>query len=200
MKNLLKKSSPVAWFLLGVLVAGGTGTAYAANGGTFRLGQSNSATATTKLTNTKGTALKVISKAGTPPINVGTNSTKVPYFNADKLDGKDSTAFQPAGKMFYAVVDAESNPGTPTLVRGSAGTSILSGASGDGFVVVRFNRNVTNCSYTATLGQIGSSGSAAPGFVTTAGAGADVNGVYLQTSNSSGSQTARDVHLHVLCP
>ncbi len=95
MKNLLKKSSPVAWFLLGVLVAGGTGTAYAANGGTFRLGKSNSATTTTKLTNTKGTALKIISKAGTPPISVGSNSTKVPYLNADKLDGKDSTQFQP---------------------------------------------------------------------------------------------------------
>jgi len=94
MKNLFKKSSPVAWFLLGILVAGGTGTAYAANGGTFRLGQSNSATATTKLTNTKGTALKVISKAGTPPISVGSNSTKVPYLNADKLDGKDSSQFQ----------------------------------------------------------------------------------------------------------
>ena len=94
MKNLLKKSSPVAWFLLGVLVAGGTGTAYAANGGTFRLGKSNSATTTTKLTNTKGTALKIISKAGTPPISVGSNSTKVPYLNADKLDGKDSSQFQ----------------------------------------------------------------------------------------------------------
>jgi len=95
MKNLLKKSSPVAWFMLGVLVAGGTGTAYAANGGTLRLGGSNSATATTTLTNTQGTALKVVSKAGKPPISVGSNSTKVPYFNADKLDGKDSTAFQP---------------------------------------------------------------------------------------------------------
>ena len=95
MKHSFKRVSPLAWFVLGVLVAGGTGTAYAANGGTFRLGQSNSATATTKLTNTKGTALKVISKAGTPPISVGSNSTKVPYFNADKLDGKDSTQFQP---------------------------------------------------------------------------------------------------------
>ena len=109
MKNLFKKSSPVAWFLLGVLIAGGTGTAYAANGGTFRLGQSNSATATTKLTNTKGTALKVISKAGTPPINVGSNSTKVPYFNADKLDGKDSTAFQgKIGKLSFTTL----TPGT----------------------------------------------------------------------------------------
>ena len=94
MKNLVKKSSPVAWFMLGVLVTGGTGTAYAANGGTLRLGGSNSATATTTLTNTNGTALKVVSKAGKPPISVGSNSTKVPYFNADKLDGKDSSQFQ----------------------------------------------------------------------------------------------------------
>jgi len=109
MKNLFKKSSPVVWFLLGVLVAGGTGTAYAANGGTFRLGQSNSATATTKLTNTKGTALKVISKAGTPPISVGSNSTKVPYLNADKLDGKDSSAFQgKIGRLSFTAL----TPGT----------------------------------------------------------------------------------------
>ena len=127
MKNLFKKSSPVAWFLLGILVAGGTGTAYAANGGTFRLGQSNSATATTKLTNTKGTALKVISKAGTPPINVGTNSTKVSYFNADKLDGIDSASFQRAGKIFYAVVDGAAS--TPTVVRGSAGSAISFGGN-----------------------------------------------------------------------
>ena len=111
MKNPLRKSSPVAWFVLGVLVAGGTGTAYAANGGTFRLGQSNSATATTKLTNTKATALKIISKAGTPPISVGSNSTKVPYFNADKLDGKDSTAFQPKLSSSLKYTSFEPNPG-----------------------------------------------------------------------------------------
>jgi hypothetical protein len=111
MKNLFKNSSPVAWFVLGVLVAGGTGTAYAANGGTFRLGQSNSATATTKLTNTKGTALKVVSKAGTPPISVGSNSTKVPYFNADKLDGKDSTQFQAKLASTLKYTSFEPNPG-----------------------------------------------------------------------------------------
>ena len=198
MKNLFKKSSPVAWFLLGILVAGGTGTAYAANGGTFRLGQSNSATATTKLTNTKGTALKVISKAGTPPINVGSNSTKVPYFNADKLDGIDSSSFQRAGKMLYAVVDEESNSSTATLVRGSAGSSVEFG--GTGSVVVLFNRDVTNCSYTATLGGIGSSGVTDFGFVTTAGAATQSNGVFVVTGDSSGLSAARNFHLHVLCP
>ena len=196
MKNLFKKSSPVAWFLLGILVAGGTGTAYAANGGTFRLGQSNSATATTKLTNTKGTALKVISKAGTPPINVGTNSTKVPYFNADKLDGIDSASFQRAGRIFYAVVDGAA--ATPTVVRGSAGSAISFGGTGQ--YVVTFNRDMTNCSYTATLGQINSLGAAEPGFVTTAGAADQANGVYIKTFDFSGANVARNFHLQVLCP
>ena len=95
MKNLLKKSSPVAWFLLGVLVAGGTGTANAANGGTFKLGASNSATKTTTLTNTTGTALRLNSPSTKAPLSVGTNKTKVPSLNADLLDGKDSSAFQP---------------------------------------------------------------------------------------------------------
>jgi len=140
MKNLFKKSSPVAWFLLGVLVAGGTGTAYAANGGTFRLGQSNSATATTKLTNTNGTALKVVSKAGTPPISVGSNSTKVPYFNADKLDGKDSTAFQPKlsstlkyssfqpiSGWSYSSSQCGQNAATPAVAKSAEGIAYLKG-------------------------------------------------------------------------
>ena len=146
MKNLFKKSSPVAWFLLGILVAGGTGTAYAANGGTFRLGQSNSATATTKLTNTKGTALKVISKAGTPPISVGSNSTKVPYLNADKLDGISSAGFV-RGKIYFAEVNADA-----TLNRGSAGvstSSLLVGA-----YQVNFPQNITSCIGQVSLGYI----------------------------------------------
>ena len=134
MKNPLRKSSPVAWFVLGVLVAGGTGTAYAANGGTFRLGKSNSATATTKLTNTKGTALKVVSKAGTPPISVGSNSTKVPYFNADKLDGKDSTQFQPKLSSALKYTSFEPIPGwsysSQTCGQGASAPAVAKSAEG----------------------------------------------------------------------
>ena len=134
MKNPLRKSSPVAWFVLGVLVAGGTGTAYAANGGTFRLGQSNSATATTKLTNTKGTALKIVSKAGTPPISVGSNSTKVPYFNADKLDGKDSTQFQPKLSSALKYTSFEPIPGwsysSQTCGQGASAPAVARSAEG----------------------------------------------------------------------
>jgi hypothetical protein len=81
-------------FVAGAVVALvlGTGTAYAANGGIFRLGRSNSATATTTLTNTHGTALKLNSKAGQPSLRVNRN-TKVPSLNSDLLDGVDSGSF-----------------------------------------------------------------------------------------------------------
>lgn len=69
------------------------GTAVAATGGTFILGKANTATTTTALTNSYGTALTLNSKAGTPPL--ATNSTtKVGRLNADFLDGLDQASFQ----------------------------------------------------------------------------------------------------------
>ncbi len=81
-------------FIAGAVVALvlGTGTAYAANGGIFRLGSSNSATATTRLTNGHGTALQLNSKAGQPSLRVN-RTTKVPYLNSDLLDGITSGSF-----------------------------------------------------------------------------------------------------------
>ena len=87
-------------FIAGAIVALvlGTGTAYAANGGIFRLGRSNSATAITTLTNTQGTALKLSSKAGQPSLRVNRN-TKVPSLNSDLLDGVDSGSFARVTKV-----------------------------------------------------------------------------------------------------
>jgi hypothetical protein len=81
-------------FVAGAIVALvlGTGTAYAANGGIFRLGRSNSATQTTTLSNTHGTALKLNSKAGQPSLRVN-RTAKVPSLNSDLLDGVDSGSF-----------------------------------------------------------------------------------------------------------
>ncbi len=80
-------------FAAGVVVALvlGTGTAYAATGGTFLIGRSNKATTTTTLTNAKGTALSLSSKAGQPSLRVNRN-TKVPNLNADLVDGVDSAS------------------------------------------------------------------------------------------------------------
>ena len=70
----------------------GSGTAYAATGGTFILGKANSAGATTTLSNANGTALSLSSKSGTPSLKVN-RTTKVPNLNADLVDGLDSGSF-----------------------------------------------------------------------------------------------------------
>jgi hypothetical protein len=80
----------VAGAVFAVVVGGGT--AVAATGGSFILGRSNSAGATSTLTNTAGTALALNSAAGTPSLRVN-RSAKVPSLNGDLLDGLDSTNF-----------------------------------------------------------------------------------------------------------
>src|SRR4051794_14522279 len=82
-------------FVLGAVTAVvlGTGIADAATGGSLILGKANTAGATTTLTNTRGTALSLTSKPGTPPLAVS-NSTKVKRLNSDQLDGVDSSQLQ----------------------------------------------------------------------------------------------------------
>ena len=69
----------------------GSGSAVAATGGRFILGKANSATSTTTLTNSRGPALSLTSKAGTPPLVVNSR-TRVGNLNADTVDGVDSSA------------------------------------------------------------------------------------------------------------
>jgi hypothetical protein len=68
------------------------GVAYAANGGAFLLGRSNSETATATLKNTAGTPLSLVAKSGYAPLKVN-SAVKVANLNADRLDGIDSTQF-----------------------------------------------------------------------------------------------------------
>jgi hypothetical protein len=85
------------------LVAG-SGTAVAATGGKLILGQANSATSTTTVTNSRGPALSLKSKAGTPPLVVNSR-TRVGNLNADTVDGVDSSALaRTAGRT--GVIDA----------------------------------------------------------------------------------------------
>lgn len=86
----LSKTSFAAGAVAALVI--GSGSAYAATGGKFILGYSNSAGATSTLSNANGTALYLKSKAGTPSLKVN-SSTKVPYLNSDSLDGLDQSAF-----------------------------------------------------------------------------------------------------------
>jgi hypothetical protein len=97
--HISRKTSFAAGALMALVL--GSGTAYAATGGTFILGKSNTAGATTVLSNANGTALTLNSKNGTPSLKVN-RTTKVPNLNADLVDGLDSSSFALAtGKTGY---------------------------------------------------------------------------------------------------
>lgn len=137
----MKVSRPTA-FTAGAIVALvlGSGTAVAATGGKFILGKSNSATTTTVLTNTRGTALQLNSKAGTPALKVS-NATKVPNLNADRLDGLDSGALALAsgqtntvqGMTFSIDVDEDGAGDVIVSVAVCPTGTRLTGGGGDDF-------------------------------------------------------------------
>lgn len=107
-KPLVKRPSPsMGVALLALFLAGGAG--YAATGGSFILGQANTATSPSsltasiddralKLTNTHtgtgGSALGLNVAPGHAPFLVQSTSGKVLNLNADKLDGMDSAVFR----------------------------------------------------------------------------------------------------------
>jgi hypothetical protein len=128
-------------FIAGAVVAVvlGTGTAYAANGGVFRLGRSNSATSATSLTNSNGTALKLSSKAGQPSLQVNRNA-KVPSLNSDLLDGIDSGSFARATTV-GSIIDTgfvdnggTADPADDAVIAMAvcpAGSQVVGGGGGD---------------------------------------------------------------------
>jgi hypothetical protein len=114
------------------------GTTYAATGGNFILGQSNSATSTTALSaGTTGPAFKVTNTstgaagsfnaaAGHPALAVNT-AAKVAKLNADLLDGKDSTNWKVSN-----VIDAV-GPLPVQVTYTTSGGKLLIMASGSGY-------------------------------------------------------------------
>ncbi len=87
-----------------------SGTAAAATGNVFILGQDNRADHASVLANRSGTPLELRAKSGKAPLRVNTEK-RVRHLNADLLDGNDSTHFMaalcPEGSItFHAAVAA----------------------------------------------------------------------------------------------
>jgi hypothetical protein len=128
----------------------GTGTAYAANGGNFKLGGNNYESREASLNNSNGTALTLRSKAGTPPLKVN-RTTKAPNLNADLVDGLSSSQIArvvTVGTRTSAgfVYDNET-PGEPgddlvvAVTECPGGTQVMGGGAdnlGDGVLVSSF--------------------------------------------------------------
>jgi hypothetical protein len=92
---LRRPSAALVISLIALFFAMG-GTAVAATGGNFILGNANTATSVSSLTNTKGTALKLSSTRTAPPLTVS-NSVQVPNLNASKLGGTLASGYMHGG-------------------------------------------------------------------------------------------------------
>ena len=114
--------------------------------------------------------------------------------------GETGTAGTPGAKgepgaaatTLWAVVASDG-----TLVRHGTGT-ISSSEIVPGRYQVIFNREVSGCSYVATLGDT-AHGVPPIGEIGVAAREGNANGVYVETLNSSGTETAESFHVAVLC-
>jgi hypothetical protein len=120
----MRRPSPAIAISVAALVVAMSGTAYAATGGTFLLGRANRATALSSLSNSKGTALRLSSKPGTPPLTVS-NSVQVPQLNASELGGIPATGFMQGTGFADSGNAAITGPGEAELA--SNATSSVSG-------------------------------------------------------------------------
>jgi hypothetical protein len=88
---------------------------------------------------------------------------------------------------------------TGALVPGQSFRATASTSLGSNFYQVDFDRNITNCSAVADIGDPGVGGST-PGFVTVTGRAGDANGLFIGTYNAAGAATTRSFFVHVICP
>jgi hypothetical protein len=98
-----------------------------------------------------------------------------------------------AKKDRWAVIDANG-----AIARGKGVVSVTHTA-GAGSYIVFFDKNVRQCLYNATIGLSGASGTSARGFITTVGAAAGVEGVFVTTDDTAGNPSERGFHLYVGC-
>ncbi len=116
-------------------------------------------------------------------------SNQVQGFHVD-----DGSLNSPDTNQFSAVVNADG-----TLARASV-AGVTSATAGPNDYVVDFGRDISACSFVATIGLSGQSGIESPGFITVVGAAVALGeGVFVSTYDTSGADATRGFHLQVSC-
>jgi hypothetical protein len=110
------------------------------------------------------------------------------------VQGFFSRPSAPVSQNLAAVVTAAGGLVSGQSFRATAASLLVSS-----FYQVDFDRDITNCSYVADIGDPGAGGST-PGFVTVTGRAADPNGLFIGTYNAAGAATTRNFFVHVICP
>ena len=85
------------------------------------------------------------------------------------------------------------------LARGAGAVSSTAGSNGTGTYNVKFNRNIRNCVYIATLGDPGSSVIPVAGQIGVTGDVNDVQSVFIVTRDQAGTVANRGFMLKVSC-
>jgi len=88
--NVSRKTTFAAGAIMALIL--GSGTAYAATGGNFRLGEANTATHMSTLKNTHGSALMLKSGEEAAPFRVN-RAVMIPRLNSSMVGGKHESAF-----------------------------------------------------------------------------------------------------------
>lgn len=96
------------------------------------------------------------------------------------------------GTIYTAVVNSDA-----TLARGTAVSSGVGG--GTGTYEVLFPKKIRKCTYVATLGLSGHSGTESPGSIEVVGRVSSAKGVFVSTEDPSGTRADRGFHLAVIC-
>jgi hypothetical protein len=84
-----------------------------------------------------------------------------------------------------------------TLARGSGVIQVIKIAGFTGNYDVRFNRDVRDCYYLATIGNAG--GGSTSGQINVAARAGAPNGVFVDTNDTAGAAADRSFHLLVFC-
>lgn len=119
-----------------------------------------------------------------------------------RVRGVEGSKKGPQSELAYFIVDTDTplwavvNPDL-TLARGAGVVSV--GKDSEGRSVVLFDRDVSECAYTANIGFADSIGAPDDGAVTVVGAAGIPEGVFISTFNQAGEDTDSGYHLVVTC-
>ncbi len=86
-----------------------------------------------------------------------------------------------------------------TLARGKGAIAVTRGDTAAGSYIVVFNKDVTRCLWTGTIGLSGTVGVEQPGEITVVRRFNNPQAVYVTTHTSAGAQADRGFHLFIGC-
>ena len=119
-----------------------------------------------------------------------------------RVRGVEGSKKGPQSELAYFIVETDTplwavvNPDL-TLARGAGVVSVSKQDEGQSAVL--FDRDVSQCAYTANVGFAGDTGVPDDGAVTVVGLNGEPNGVYIATYDQAGASVDSGFHLVVTC-